>query len=207
MAITMRSLLTSATLMLALVVSLSHGQQIQKSNLKPQCVNFNHTYCNRFNYSTAIFPNPRGHDTPEEAATEFRDFNTLLNQNDVCHTKLGTLLCFIYFPICNNATYIEGDLVDVGFFPCKELCQEVVNSSCTNHILSFLSSESLPLHLQCNYTDESNRLYYKSEADALPGRPNCINGVAPSYGKYIYSQIHNYISISYHDSWLICSYS
>lgn len=170
----MRSLLTTIAFSL-FVFPASHGR-VEKA-----CVTFTHAYCNLFNYSTAVFPNPRGHETPEKAAEEFADFNPLLS-NNTCHPKLGTMLCFIYFPVCNQANYNpEMRLVD-GFFPCQELCNEVHASICTDLIETHAGAWAP--HLQCNYTDRNDRTYYR-KANRLPNPTNCINGIAPRLGKQI----------------------
>ena len=92
-------------------------------NQPDKCVEFTGHYCNQFNRSKAYFPNPRGHETFEEADVEFQDFIPLLRSG--CHAKLGTLLCFIYFPFCEDA------YPSLRIYPCKEVCEEVYNSECT----------------------------------------------------------------------------
>ena len=146
-----------------------------------ECVEFTHPYCSLFNYTMATFPNPRGHETPEDAAEEFNDFNVLLGSN-ACHTKLGTLLCFLYFPVCNKANFDPERALADGFFPCQELCDEVHASTCTDIIEDHVGA--WPPHLQCNYTDRENRSYYR-RANKLLNPTNCVNGVAPRLGKQI----------------------
>lgn len=169
------SFLLSASIFFLVAVSSSYGQPATDH----QCVEFTHPYCNTFgSHTTAIFPNPRGHETPEEAAKEFADFHTLLSTG--CHSKLGTLLCFIYFPVCNKDNFNpEIDLTD-GFYPCKELCQEVHNSPCTLHVTTIAGSWAP--HLQCNFTDKGK--YYYKPANSLPYPTNCINGQAPPFSKW-----------------------
>ena len=166
-----RSLLPVFVYLLSTTLS-CHGQGDHDGR---DCVQFTHPYCNKFNYSTAIFPNPRGHETPEDAASEFADFNPLL-LND-CHPKLGTLLCFIYFPVCNKDFF--NPLVE-GFYPCRELCEDVHDSTCT--VLVTAHAGMWAPHLQCNFTDKSTgRIYYK-QANVLPHPTNCVNGLAPRFG-------------------------
>lgn len=131
-----------------------------------QCVEFTGHYCNRFNNrTTAFFPNPRGHETLEEAAAEFAHFLPLFTMQDgPCHEKLGTLLCFIYFPFCENA------YPSVRIYPCQELCEEVHNSSCTEIINSHATWNT---QLQCNHS------VYKPRSSL-----NCADGVAPPYRKF-----------------------
>ena len=171
--------LLSASIFFLVALSSCHGQApVDRSDR--ECVEFTHSYCNKFNYSTAIFPNPRGHETPEKAAAEFGDFTALLNNNG-CHPKLGTLLCFIYFPVCNKGNFNPENSLVEGFYPCHELCQEVHNSSCTEFITS--TAGSWAPHLQCDFTDEETRRSYYKPANSLPDPTNCINGEAPKTGK------------------------
>ena len=167
----MESFLLSVSIVLLVAIAPCYGQPADEQ----RCVNFTHSYCNKFNYSTAIFPNPRGHETPEEAASEFVDFIPLLNRD--CHPKLGTLLCFIYFPVCNMSNFnSKNSLVD-GFYPCQELCQEVHNSICTVHVINSPAKKWAP-HLQCNFTDTAtNKSFYRP----VSSQPFCINGIAPPY--------------------------
>ena len=169
-----RSLLLSVLMVFLVAICPCYGQSAADRSER-ECVAFTHSYCNKFNYSTAIFPNPRGHETPEQAAAEFNDFNGLLSNG--CHPKLGTLLCFIYFPVCNKGNFDpKNDLAD-GFYPCRELCQEVHNSACTPLVTRFAGSWAP--HLQCNFTDNGKSFY--KPALSLPNPINCINGAAPPY--------------------------
>lgn len=182
-----RSPLLSVSIVFLVATSPCYGQSAADRSER-ECVAFTHSYCNKFNYSLAIFPNPRGHETPEQAAAEFNDFNGLLSSG--CHTKLGTLLCFIYFPVCNKGNFDpKNDLAD-GFYPCRELCQEVHNSACTLLVTKFAGSWAP--HLQCNFTDSNGKSFYKP-ALSLPNPINCINGAAPPYdGKWtLYSLIRS----------------
>lgn len=180
-----KDLLLSVLTGLLVATSSCYGQPAS-DRTERECMEFTHSYCNKFNYTTAIFPNPRGHETPEEAAAEFNDFVPLLNRR--CSPKLGTLLCFMYFPVCNKPYFDpKSDLVD-GFYPCRELCQEVHLSACTLHILSAVGTWAP--HLQCNFTDEdsskADKRFYKP-ANSLPVPTNCVNGAAPLYiGKWMY---------------------
>ncbi len=174
-----RSLLLSASIVLLVATTCPcYGQPADER----KCVEFTHSYCNKFNYATAIFPNPRGHETPEQAAEEFNDFIPLL-VNGGCHPKLGTLLCFIYFPICNKANFNPKVDLAEGFYPCRELCQEVHNSFCTPSVIQ--SAGSWAPHLQCNFTENtaSGPKSFYIPANSLPNPINCVNGMAPLYGK------------------------
>ena len=139
----------------------------------PICQNFtgrfaNH-YCTRFmDRTTAFFPNPRGHKTFEEADKEFRDFIPLLR--DGCHEKLGTLLCFIYFPFC------QPSYPNLRIYPCKEVCEEVThpNSSCTSIVNSYTTGWNDQLQCQLDL--------YK------PGSSQqCVDGIAPIWaGAFVF---------------------
>lgn len=171
-------LLSELLFSLAVILSSGYGMSIIGKEPKSVCTGFEHSYCSsKFNYTTAIFPNPRGHETPEEAATEFSDFNTLL-LNGGCHPKLGMLLCFIYFPVCNTTNFNPNTaLVDATFYPCSEACTEVHNSECTQLVTSSPAGGWAP-HLQCNFTDKATgRRYYKQAqrfSSAFPPT-NCID--------------------------------
>ena len=136
------------------------------TNDGPQCVEFTNHYCNQFeNRSTAYFPNPRGHKTLEEAEKEFNDFIPLLQSG--CHPKLGTLLCFIYFPFCESA------YPALRIYPCKEVCEEVTrdDSQCTTLINQYAGWNA---QLQCNMP------YFKPKSSL-----QCADGIAPVYpGKF-----------------------
>ena len=125
-----------------------------------QCVNFTNHYCSQFeNRNTAYFPNLRGHKTVAEADKEFQDFIPLLQSG--CHPKLGTLLCFIYFPFC------EPSYPSLRIYPCKEVCDEVHNSSCTALINQYAGWNQ---QLQCD------RPHYLPRSSG-----QCSYGVAPHY--------------------------
>ena len=127
-----------------------------------RCVEFPDHYCSRaMNSSTVYFPNPRGHETLEEAMAEFNDFIPLLQSG--CHEKLGTLLCFIYFPFCTDA------YPSLRVYPCKEACEEVTDKdgNCTELINQFAGWNN---QLQC---DSPHYLPSSSM--------NCADGVAPPY--------------------------
>ena len=96
----------------------------------------------------------------DEAKSEFNDFIPLLQSG--CHEKLGTLLCFIYFPFCDSAR------PSIRIYPCNELCEEVHNSPCTNLINSHGSGWNTAL--QCN-----NSIYRPISSNL------CANGAAPDY--------------------------
>ena len=66
-----------------------------------QCLNFTHPFCNSVGYRTAQFPNGRGQNF-SAAAEEFGHFVRLLETSR--SDKLGTLLCFYYFPFCQPHT-------------------------------------------------------------------------------------------------------
>ena len=168
----MKNTLIMSLIAVLSVLFASHGQTFANRDEK-LCVEFTHPYCSQLNYTHAIFPNPRGHESPEEAAIEFADFTRLLETN--CHPKLGTLLCFFYFPYCNDVFF---ELNDEEFYPCKEVCEEVHNSTCTSHVTSAV--KSWVQHLQCNYTNNRTGEEYYKKSDS---EDKCINGVAPYYGE------------------------
>ena len=142
-----------------------------ENNETSQCVGFTNHYCNQFEDRREVyFPNLLGHNTVEEANRGFRDFIPLLQSG--CHPKLGTLLCFIYFPTCASL------YPSLRIYPCKEVCQEVHNSSCTALVNQYASWNN---QLQC---DKSHYLPSSSG--------QCADGVAPHYpGKFWQSGSNN----------------
>lgn len=151
------------------------GKPMDEGGIRPPisptpatCVPFTDHYCNRFeNFNAAFFPNPRGHKTLDEAKSEFNDFIPLLQSG--CHEKLGTLLCFIYFPFCDSAR------PSIRIYPCTELCEEVHNSLCTNLINNHGSGWNTAL--QCN-----NSIYRPISSNL------CANGAAPDYNGMSHNQ-------------------
>ena len=108
-----------------------------------QCVEFEHHYCNsQFGYTHGLFPNNKGQ-TAEEAVTEFNDFSLLLNSG--CSDKLGIFLCFTYFPLC---TPNMGPVQEI--LPCKEVCEEIHKSECTEHVLNATKGSGWAEHFDCN---------------------------------------------------------
>lgn len=110
----------------------------------PQCRPFHHPYCNSFpNFYFAQFPNPRqsresdlpkGVTYEQEAVKEFNDFIPLLNTK--CSDKLGTLLCFFYFPFCSP-------YFPVNIRPCRSLCEEVC-SECAEELEAVFAERGFP---------------------------------------------------------------
>ena len=95
--------------------SAASNQRLPLLSSQGKCVPFHHHYCSNFGYNYTISPNPwaRGLSL-EQAASEFGDFNNLMRRN--CSDKLGTLLCFTYFPLCYEKSPGNMRLI----LPCKE---------------------------------------------------------------------------------------
>lgn len=125
-----------------------------------QCVPFHHHYCSKFGYSQTISPNPWARDlTLEQATNEFSDFNDLLRRN--CSDKLGTFLCFTYFPLCyKQPSAGERRLI----LPCKETCEAVHNSECNDLVMGSVGEWGK--HLQCS------NFHTKTETE----NGNCADG-------------------------------
>lgn len=133
------------------------------NNEDPECVELPEDhYCTMFDgrARTAYFPNPRGHKTFEQANKEFKDFIPLLQSG--CHEKLGTLLCFVYFPFCESA------YPSLRIYPCSETCENITanNSQCTALIKQIGWNDAL----QCD------RNIYKPSSSM-----QCADGIAPVY--------------------------
>lgn len=134
------------------------------------CTPLLHDYCKSFSSTgerTVGLPNPRqnqseavlspGESYYQNAEREFNDFILLLNTQ--CSDKLGTLLCFFYFPFCVETVTTR---------PCLSLCKEVthVNSTCTKELARY--GIHWAQHFDCaNYKNvEGNPVY---------GEENCAN--------------------------------
>lgn len=113
-----------------------------------RCVSCVHPYCRTFNpsYTHSSLPNPRqgsledikNHDGPDatycsNAIKEFEQFIPLLNTH--CSDKLGTLLCFFYFPFCNS--------LGVNIRPCESLCDEVCRN-CSDALEDIFAQAGFP---------------------------------------------------------------
>lgn len=171
----------------------------------PQCVEYTHPYCKRFNYTHAMFPNPRQRDLqlfsprlllPKDyennAWSEFSHFFSLLDTE--CSAKLGTLLCFFYFPLCNPLKDpLKGDTV----YPCRSLCEEVTKTGgeCDRQLATISAQEGSTtilswketLHFNCSHYTYRSKLVYKENFCAnntqvkwdkcadFPGNKNCAS--------------------------------
>ena len=116
------------------------GQRPVTPDVTHQCLNFTHPFCNSAGYRTAQFPNGRGQNF-SAAAAEFSHFVRLLETG--CSDKLGTLLCFYYFPFCQPQTLWQTQTV----LPCRETCQEARNN-CENVLQEH--GYNWPTHLDCS---------------------------------------------------------
>lgn len=112
-----------------------------------QCLNFTHSFCNSAGYSTALFPNNRGQNF-SEAAAEFAHFQRLLETR--CSAKLGTLLCFYYFPFCDQGQWQSATTWNQPkpILPCRETCQEARDSCET--LLREQGGLSWPTQFNCS---------------------------------------------------------
>ncbi len=146
---------------------------------KSDCVAFNYTYCNDMghsngwgSYSYASFPNGRQQTQPQCAIDEIADFNTLLQSTDQCSTKLGTLLCFYYFPWCDPNTVMAdsyGKLVHLHVLPCRSVCEEV-RRDCRASLEAL--GQTWPRHLNCSDT----RIFPIPGAGGLGSPIQCTTG-------------------------------
>ena len=135
-------------------------QRPPPTNEQKQCVPFYHHYCSKFGYNLTISPNPWARDlTLEQAIREFSDFADLLRRN--CSEKLGTFLCFTYFPLCYKQP-LAGTRKLV--LPCKETCEAVHNSECNDLVLGSVGEWGK--HLQCT------NFHTKAETE----NGNCADG-------------------------------
>lgn len=91
-------------------------------------------------YNRTSLPNPRGHQTQEEANAELVEFSPLLASN--CTQYLRHFLCSYYLPLCE--VYLSPELTVP---PCRELCVHVYLSC--NYLLVKYNME-WPQHLSCD---------------------------------------------------------
>lgn len=108
-----------------------------------ECLEFQHTYCNsQFGYTHGLFPNHKGQ-TAQQAAEEFNHFTQLIHSG--CSDKLGIFLCFTYFPFCTPTTDRVQEIL-----PCKETCEEVHKSECTDYVVNATKGDGWASHLNCD---------------------------------------------------------
>ena len=92
-----------------------------------------------------------------------------------CSDKLGTLLCFIYFPFCS---VIPGTTKAFPIFPCLDLCEEVTNeeSQCTQE----LKKANIPgwgAHFNCSeFMYDKKPVYINPDEEEEDGEMRlCVN--------------------------------
>lgn len=111
-----------------------------------ECTRFNHTYCSsQFGYQYGLFPNHKGQ-SAKEAAAELNHFAQLFNSG--CSDKIGVFLCFTYFPLCTPNTDSTSGSQLQEVLPCKETCEEVHKSECTEYVLN--ATGGWAEHLNCD---------------------------------------------------------
>ncbi|NP_001266215.1 uncharacterized protein LOC100634725 precursor [Amphimedon queenslandica] len=91
-------------------------------------------------YNRTSLPNPRGHQTQEEANTELVEFSPLVSSN--CTQYLRHFLCSYYLPLCE--VYLPPELTVP---PCRELCVHVY-LSCNELLVKY--NMEWPQHLSCD---------------------------------------------------------
>lgn len=155
------------------------------------CVPFQHPYCSTFGYNHTAFPNPRQGsldkikltDGPTanystNAFKEFAEFAPLMDTG--CSHKLGTLLCFFYFPLCNPPAQVEGTLLTIR--PCRSLCEEVTRD-CAEALRAALAAygledhgwEELP-HFKCSHYEFNGKNGAKGKKVFIEDADLCANG-------------------------------
>ena len=141
------------------------------------CEPFDQPYCRCFNpdeRTHALFPNHRNQ-TATDAEMEFRYFiqpggNVIKNG---CSDKIGTLLCFFYFPPCNPQTDNKANttLTTQEFLPCRRLCEEV-RRDCADQFMHHPQWQALYIHLDCSRLPTTNCIY---GSDPEQGYDACVN--------------------------------
>lgn len=110
-----------------------------------ECTSFEHPFCNGlFGYTYGYFPNHKGQ-TFQEAVSEFSHFEQLLHTG--CSDKLAIFLCFTYFPLCVPSSTMKS-VQEV--LPCKETCEEVHKSECTEYVVNATNGDGWAEHLDCD---------------------------------------------------------
>ena len=116
--------------------------------------------------------------TPEDhfdaSMVEFGKLVVLLTSKDQCSNKIGTLLCFFYFPSC-NIVQIGSMNLTFTTFPCRSLCEEVtaLDSEC---------SRIIPNHTWGPYFQGCNLTYgVNGQTRQVYSEERCINATHPSY--------------------------
>jgi hypothetical protein len=139
-----------------------------EQNTRRECTRFKHTYCSsQFGYQYGLFPNHK-EQTAEEAVAELNDFAQLFNSG--CSDKIGVFLCFTYFPLCipdTDSNSSGAQLQEV--LPCKETCEEVHKSECTEYVLNATGHHGWAEHLSCDqaiFKPEASEHCANGEADA-----------------------------------------
>ena len=140
------------------------------------CERFDEPYCRCFNPADrtyGLFPNHRNQ-TARDARREFghfvqRDKNVIRSN---CSDKIGTLLCFTYFPLYNRNIMQQN--VQLGqdpqiILPCRELCEEV-RRDCRDEFSD--NGYPWPDHLDCD-----KDYFYPWWSGRI-----CINGTDPAQG-------------------------
>ena len=136
------------------------------------CEQFNEPYCRCFNPAErtyGLFPNRRNQ-TARDAGREFghfvQDGENVIKSN--CSNKIGTLLCFFYFPLYDHNIF-KFLKQDPQILPCRELCEEV-RRDCLDEFVN--NGYSWPDHLDC-----SEDYFYPWWSGKI-----CVNGTDPVQG-------------------------
>ncbi len=134
-------------------------------------------YCG---YNITVLPNARGHETVDEALSEFDDFAPLLTDSP-CSDHLGVLLCYHYFPLGYNCTANSlACKYGVRAIPCRDTCEAAKTESCTAFVNSSPSSGWAD-HLNC--TKKESFPIYKLKSNAT--KTVCVNTAATITKKFV----------------------
>ena len=166
-------------------------------NTDRECTRFEHSYCNsQYGYQHGLFPNHKGQ-TAEQAAAELDHFAQLFNSG--CSDKIGVFLCFTYFPLCipptKDGTQLIGGAQLEEVLPCKETCEEVHKSECTEYVLNATRGTGWADHLSCNqdiFKPKSSKQCATGESDSddedSTDSVDSKSEICPSESKLICSQ-------------------
>ena len=101
--------------------------------------------CRNAGYNQTAFPNPRQHQSQEEAASEMADFSRLWTEGDPCSNALVYFLCSYYFPFCS----MLGDSEErTTLLPCRSLC-EAARAGCES-VIEENTNVGWPTFFECS---------------------------------------------------------
>jgi hypothetical protein len=145
------------------------------SSDKVMCTYLEQPLCrNTGGYSQTAFPNPRQHQTQEEAAREMAKFLQVWSEDVPCSNAIVHFLCSFYFPFCGLLSGMNGN---VTLLPCRNLC-EAVRAGC-EEVTQKHTILGWPEFLECsNFPDQQSELCFGPEDPATLQLPRDLMTMA-----------------------------